>query len=204
MEQSPIGMLRMKEWRKGKSSTLDKPTSPGGFPVWTTCYMTTASPLAKLLLGMHKSVQSRRTFLFHRGHIKSVSGERSTSINGQKKWSGKNYSPFLINRIHFPYAWNKSAYFTDKRGFFISYLQAGWSFEPNLKHEVNPFLHPQQASLAAHTAAAGAVMELQHSWMWRTWLHFKVHLQLLNKNSICTCLMERSLRNRHVCLQHTF
>ena len=72
--KSPRGMLRMR--RKGKSSTLDKPTSPGGFLVWTTCYVTIASPLAKLLLGMYKSLQSwRRTFLFHRGYIKSVFGE---------------------------------------------------------------------------------------------------------------------------------
>lgn len=193
--------------RKGRSSTPDKPTSPGEFLVWTTCYMTVASPLAKLPLGMYESLQSWRTFLFHRRYIKSAFGEGSMSSHGQKKWSGKNDSSFLINhRIHFLYVWNKSAYFTDRRGFFLSYLQAGCSFEPNLKHKVNLFFHLQhgEPSLAARTAAAVVVMELQHNWMWRTWLHFKVHLQLLNKNSVCTCLMETSLRNRHVCRQHTF
>lgn len=89
--KSPRHKLTM---RKGKSSTLDKPTSPGAFLVWSTCYMTIASPLAKLPLIMYESLQSWRiTFLFHQGYIKSVFGEGQHLVMVRKKDLVKTIPP---------------------------------------------------------------------------------------------------------------
>lgn len=80
--------------RKGKSSTLDKPTSPGGFLVWTACCMTITSPLAKLLFGVYESFHSWiKIFFFHREYMKSVFGTGLVCSHGQKNDMVKATSP---------------------------------------------------------------------------------------------------------------
>lgn len=93
--------------RKGKSSTLDKPTSPGGFLVWTACCMTITSPLAKLPLGAYESFHSWiKIFLFHREYMKSVFGMGLVCSHGQKNDLIKATPPSLLislSLISFPF-----------------------------------------------------------------------------------------------------
>lgn len=113
--------------------------------------MTVASPPAKLPLVMYESLQSwRRTFLFHRGYIKSVFGEGQHLVMVRKKDLVKTIPPSSSIRLISCIPETNRLILLTKEAFFISYLQAGCSFEPNLKHTESFLTSPAMFLVKLH------------------------------------------------------